>query len=97
MDEATTTVARSASRAWRTVSGHAGDLDEVRTRSGQGASLARTRVPAAELHLPGSAAADLLPEQLEWQQDPMDRAAIPWAGADPRSAARRSERTALRA
>jgi len=97
MDEATTTVARSASRSWRAVSGHAGDLDEVRTRAGQGASVARTRVPAVELHLPGSAAADLLPEQLEWQQDPVDRAPIPWAGADPRGAARRSERTALRA
>src|SRR6266581_436297 len=97
MDEATTTVARSASRAWRAVSGHAGDFNEVRTRPGQGAGVARTRVPAAELLLPGGAAADLLPQQLEWQQDPVDRAPIPWAGADPGSATRRSERTALRA
>src|SRR5512133_639561 len=95
MDEATATVARSASRAWRAVSGHAGDLDEVRTRAGQGPCVARTRVPAAELRLPGVAAAALLPEQLGRQQDPLDRTPIPWAGADPGRAARRSERPAL--
>src|SRR2546430_16871965 len=97
MDDAATTIAPSAPGAWRAVPGHAGDLNEVRTRPGQGAGVARTRVPAAELLLPGGAAADLFPQQLEWQQDPVDRARIPWAGADPGSATRRSERKIGRA
>jgi len=95
MDKATTTVARSTSRAWCAVSGHAPDLDPVRTCSGQGASVARTWVPTAELHLPGVAAAALLPEPVGREQGAMDRTPLPRTSAHPRSAARRPEPSAL--
>ena len=65
MDEATPTVARAASRAWRVVSGHTRHVVEVRACTGQGPCLARTWVPRAELLLPGAAAAGLLPEPVE--------------------------------
>jgi hypothetical protein len=96
VDEAPPTFAYSAPRVRCAVSGHARALVEVRRRPRPGARLAGARLPRAEVLLPGAAERGLLPKQLGRRQDPVDRAPLPRAGADPGSPVGRPQPSSVR-